>query len=62
MVPLTIFQRLSSLGSGGGVNADTIPPLTERRRSKAPPRPVLCLFSFYGLRIAFIGDNGHLQW
>src|ERR1700751_395855 len=26
MVPLTIFQRLSALGSGGGVNAGTIPP------------------------------------
>jgi hypothetical protein len=26
MVPFTIFQRLSSLGSGGGVNAGTIPP------------------------------------
>src|SRR5579859_4467887 len=25
MVPATIFQRLSSLGSGGGVNAGTIP-------------------------------------
>jgi len=25
MVPFTIFQRLSSLGSGGGVNAGTIP-------------------------------------
>jgi hypothetical protein len=28
MVPATIFQRLSSLGSGGGVNAATIPPDT----------------------------------
>jgi hypothetical protein len=27
MVPFTIFHRLSSLGSGGGVNAGTIPPL-----------------------------------
>jgi hypothetical protein len=26
MVPFTIFQRLSSLGSGGGVNAGTFPP------------------------------------
>jgi hypothetical protein len=26
MVPFTIFHRLSSLGSGGGVNAGTIPP------------------------------------
>jgi hypothetical protein len=26
MVPFTIFHRLSSLGSGGGVNAATIPP------------------------------------
>jgi len=25
MVPFTIFQRLSSLGSGGGVKAGTIP-------------------------------------
>jgi len=25
MVPLTIFQRLSSLGSGGGAKAGTIP-------------------------------------
>src|SRR5665213_3010701 len=27
MVPFTIFHRLSSLGSGGGVNAGTIPPV-----------------------------------
>jgi len=27
MVPFTIFQRLSSLGSGGGVKAGTIPPV-----------------------------------
>jgi hypothetical protein len=27
MVPFTIFQRLSSLGSGGGVKACTIPPV-----------------------------------
>jgi hypothetical protein len=26
MVPFTIFHRLSSLGSGGGMNAGTIPP------------------------------------
>jgi hypothetical protein len=26
MVPFTIFHRLSSLGSGGGVKAGTIPP------------------------------------
>jgi len=26
MVPFTIFHRLSSLGSGGGMNAATIPP------------------------------------
>jgi hypothetical protein len=26
MVPFTIFQRLSSLGSGGGVMTGTFPP------------------------------------
>jgi hypothetical protein len=25
-VPFTIFQRLSSLGSGGGVKGGTVPP------------------------------------
>src|ERR1035437_569607 len=29
MVPLTIFQRLSLLGNGGGVNTGTYPPYTE---------------------------------
>jgi len=30
MVPFTIFHRLSSLGSGGGVKAGTIPPLADQ--------------------------------
>jgi hypothetical protein len=30
MVPFTIFHRLSSLGSGGGVKAGKIPPFAEQ--------------------------------
>jgi len=33
MVPFTIFHRLSSLGSGGGMNADTIPPVVGTERT-----------------------------
>jgi len=32
MVPFTIFHRLSSLGSGGGVNAGTNPSSMQTRR------------------------------
>jgi hypothetical protein len=34
MVPLTIFQRLSLLGNGGGVNTGTNPPYTERNAQR----------------------------
>jgi hypothetical protein len=39
MVPFTIFHRLSSLGSGGGMNAATIPPIhgTKRTAIALPP-------------------------
>jgi hypothetical protein len=33
MVPFTIFHRLSSLGSGGGVKAGTIPPFAALSRT-----------------------------
>jgi hypothetical protein len=34
MVPFTIFHRLSSLGSGGGVNAGTNPPFHEQNAQR----------------------------
>jgi hypothetical protein len=60
MVPFTIFQRLSSLGSGGGVKAGTIPPIADSglriewgRRSA--PRLVL----FYKSKSFANRDHGH---
>ena len=49
MVPFTIFQRLSSLGSGGGVKAGTIPSqvLTIGCKSIVILRPTACLFQLY---------------
>src|SRR5579863_311456 len=58
MVPFTIFQRLSSLGSGGGVNAGTFPPIADgglRDVFAPPPRLVL----FYLSECATGRDNGH---
>jgi hypothetical protein len=60
MVPFTIFQRLSSLGSGGGVNAGTIPPIhgTHARSDQAAAaRSVSSIFLRLG--VASIGDNHH---
>jgi hypothetical protein len=73
MVPLTIFQRLSSLGSGGGVNASTIPPVhgtyklskniaLKKHASNRVATPVPCLLMFYGSMLAFIRDHGHVEW
>jgi hypothetical protein len=63
MVPFTIFHRLSSLGSGGGVNAGTIPPVhgTERAISDWRARFGVYLY-FYGAALDFFGDPGHLPW
>ena len=60
MVPFTIFHRLSSLGSGGGVNAGTFPP--ENGHPGKANRPVcfaLCLSSFYCAAAQFLRDPGH---
>jgi len=51
MVPFTIFHRLSSLGSGGGVKAGTIPPMDGTEcESIFNLRLVPCLVQLYDWR------------
>src|SRR3974390_2609151 len=57
MVPFTIFHRLSSLGSGGGVNAGTIPPDLDPEQMRI--RSALCLLHLYTFQYTIGRDNGH---
>jgi hypothetical protein len=60
MVPFTIFQRLSSLGSGGGVNAGTIP---SKNAAETLDRGVRgCLALLYEHRLGKGRDIHHVEW